>query len=123
MLTKISQLLFFDNVALYYLSKNVPKQILAKSFSFLDPRLVAAFLNVMNKKDISQIYKLMQQEAQKPKVNTRNQSNENKEKKISEALLLLANDLCDQGFVYKKMQYFYGVALKQENTKEHEKIS
>ena len=54
-LTKLSQLLFFDDLALHYLLRTTPEDLLVTSFSRIDDRLFGAFLRNMEKKQRSDV--------------------------------------------------------------------
>ena len=108
---KIENLLFFDRLALYYLSQSIPKQILAKAFLFLDPRLIASLNFVMQgDKNLQKVHELIKGDEGKKSLLSKKTTDE--KSNIIEAFLLVANDLCDRGFIEKRLQHYYGVKAK-----------
>jgi hypothetical protein len=95
----LTDLLFFDNLALFYLLRDTPPAVLARVFLRADPRLSGALLGLMTAAQREAIHYLMAKE------------NDGDEKTFADAhnaLLLLAGDLIRKGLVVREGRYYYG---------------
>ncbi len=94
-----AKLLFCDNLALYYLVERTPLSLLARLFCTADPRLAGALLGVMDMERRREVHQLMSSEKD---------GNQKLNKQALDALLIIANDLCLQGLIYRRGIYFLG---------------
>ncbi len=92
-------LLFFDNLALFYLLQEVPLSVLARAFLVMDPKLAGSILGLLNKKQREILHLAMAKE---------NDKNQEKNQSAIEGLALIAQNLYEKGMVIKKGIYFYG---------------
>lgn len=95
----ITELLFFDNLALHYIIENTPPRILARVLNVADPRLAGALLGILNLDQRKSIHQLMKVE---------NDSNQIKNTESKYALLQIATDLYSRGIVYQTKKHFFG---------------
>ncbi|MCR9140894.1 MAG: hypothetical protein NXI24_01380 [bacterium] len=96
---KVNDLLFFDNLALYYLMERVPPQVLARAFNAADGRLAGALLGIMNAEQRSSIHAYMIQE---------NDGDAEKNEQACDALVITANDIYARGFITKQGLHYFG---------------
>lgn len=96
---KINDLLFFDNLALYYLVERVPPQALARAFNSADARLAGALLGIMTGEQRASIHAYMIKE---------NDGDDAKNADACDALVITANDLYARGFLTKSGKHFFG---------------
>lgn len=102
---KVNDLLFFDNLALYYLIERVPPQVLARAFNSADGRLAGALLGIMNPEQRVSIHAYMIQE---------NDGDQAKNEQACGALVITANDLFARGFVTKKGLHYFGTPKSEK---------
>lgn len=96
---KVNDLLFFDNLALYYLIERVPPQVLARTLNAADGRLGGALLGIMNAEQRASIHAYMIQE---------NDGDAIKNEQACDALVITANDMYARGFLTKKGLHYFG---------------
>lgn len=97
--TKLSQLSYFDNLALYYLCLETPPQTLALAFFQMDEKISGSMLGVLDVKRRKYIHELM----------TVQQKMSNEEKQAAaEGLLLIADGLISRNLISKQGSYFFG---------------
>ncbi len=96
---KVNDLLFFDNLALYYLVERVPPQALARAFNSADGRLAGALLGIMTNEQRTSIHAHMVKE---------NDGDDEKNAAACDALVITANDLYARGFLTKRGKHFFG---------------
>ncbi|MCB1325235.1 MAG: hypothetical protein H7A21_07155 [Spirochaetales bacterium] len=101
---KISDLLFFDNLALYYLVERCPVPVMGRVFNSADARLTGSMLGVMNPQQRTLTHASMVKE---------NDGIEELNREALAALLILANDLCARGLVRKEGLHFFGTPANQ----------
>lgn len=92
-------LLFFDNLALYYLIQETPLNVLARSFLIIDPKLAGSILGILNPKQRELLHIAMSKE---------NDGNLEKHNEAKEGLVLIAQNLYEKGMIINKGNYFYG---------------
>jgi len=97
---KISDLLFFDNLALYYVANETPPRVLARVFASSDPRLGGSLLGVLDPERRKILHALMAQESD---------GDEGKNSSAADALLIIAGGLLDRGHIERKGRFFYGL--------------
>ncbi len=102
---KVNDLLFFDNLALYYLMERVPPQVLARAFNAADGRLAGSLLGLMNAEQRASIHAYMIQE---------NDGDETKNQQACDALVITANDMHARGFLTKKGTHFFGTPRSEK---------
>ncbi|MDF3820760.1 hypothetical protein P3G55_12660 [Leptospira sp. 96542] len=98
-LEKLSQLSYFDNLALYYLCIESPPQTLALAFFEMDEKISGSMLGVLDVKRRKYIHELMALQ--------KNVSKEEKEAAAS-GLLLIADGLISRNLISKQGQYYFG---------------
>ena len=113
-ISKINDLLFFDDLALHYVVNHSPVELLVNAFSMIDDRLFSSLLrnmepeqrkNVLMKIQSGKIHKNIDTEKNQQKISPEFIS---KKKEIEEAFIVLANDLKKRALVQKKGCHFYG---------------
>ncbi len=92
-------LLFFDDLALYYLLQEVPLSVFAKAFTELDPKLMSTTIKILNPRQREILYLAIQKE---------NHQNQEENRKALEGILLIAGNLIDKGMILKQGIYYYG---------------
>lgn len=101
----LTDLLSFDNLALFYLLRDTPPNILARVFVRSDARLSGALLGLMTPKQREAIHYLMAKE---------NDGDEKTFADAVDALLILADDLIRKGLVVKEGRYYYGKPAEEK---------
>lgn len=101
----LTDLLFFDNLALFYLLRDTPPNVLARVFVRADARLSGALLGLMTPEQRKSIHYLMAKE---------NDDNEKVFAEANRALLILADDLIRKGLVIKEGRYYYGKPVEKK---------
>lgn len=101
----LTDLLFFDNLALFYLLRDTPPNVLARVFVRADARLSGALLGLMTPEQREAIHYLMAKE---------NDDNEKVFAEANRALLILADDLMRKGLVIKEGRYYYGKPVEKK---------
>lgn len=99
-------LLFFDNLALFYLVNDTPPAILARVFLRQDARIGGSLMGVMNQKQRTTVHGLMVRE---------NDANEAKDGQALDALFITAQGLLERGHITMKGKNFYGVAREESD--------
>lgn len=98
-LGKFEELLFFDNLALYHLGKEVPTNVIAQAMLKAEPKASSALLSSLENSKREEVYKYMESE--------RNSDEKQKDEAI-EGILLIAENLITKNVIVKKGQYYYG---------------
>lgn len=119
-------LLFCDSLALYYIAQRAPHPLLARLFGSAEPRLAGALLGVIDLERRQKIYQLMNQQKEqkergrgKERQRDRQREEEMEEEMEEErdkardrealdALIIIANDLLQQGLIYRRGIYLLG---------------
>ncbi|EHQ06083.1 hypothetical protein [Leptonema illini] len=101
----LTDLLSFDNLALFYLLRDTPPNVLARVFVRADARLSGALLGLMTPKQREAIHYLMAKE---------NDGDEKLFAEANSALLILADDLMRKGLVIKEGRYYYGKPVEEK---------
>jgi flagellar motor switch protein FliG len=96
---EFKDLLFFDNLALYYLIQETPLSVLARSFLIMDPKLAGSILGILTKKQREILHFAMAKE---------NDHDELKNQQATESLVIIAQNLYEKGMIIKKGLFFYG---------------
>jgi flagellar motor switch protein FliG len=96
---EFKDLLFFDNLALYYLVQDTPLNVLARAFLVMDPKLAGSILGILNVKQRELLHFAMTKE---------NDRDEEKNQKAQDALVIIAQNLYEKGMIIKKGIHFYG---------------
>ncbi|MCB1319166.1 MAG: hypothetical protein KDK34_02870 [Leptospiraceae bacterium] len=96
---QVRDLLFFDNLALYYVFENTPPRVLGRAFNCTDGRLSGSLLGLMNPKQRETVHAFMIME---------NDDNESKNADAIQALTIIARDLLDRGFIRKQGLHYFG---------------
>ena len=102
---RVNELLFFDNLALYYLLERVPPRVFARAFLAADGRLAGALLGLMTPKQRETVHALMVQE---------NDGDAEKNAQACDALVITANDMHARGFIRKKGPHYFGTPRTEE---------
>lgn len=97
---KINDLLFFDNLGLFYLFERTPARVLARALNTVDSRLAGSLLGLMNAEQRLLIHQGMA---------TENDGDTKKNKGAADSLLVLARELILRGFVRKEGLHFFGI--------------
>ncbi|MGV3664846.1 MAG: hypothetical protein ACO1NV_01850 [Leptospira bouyouniensis] len=98
-LEKLSQLSYFDNLALYYLCNETPPQTLALAFLQMDEKIAGSMLGVLDLQRRKYLHELMA---------LQKDSSEESKKAAAEGLLLIADGLISRNLISKQGQYFFG---------------
>ncbi|TGK53215.1 hypothetical protein [Leptospira bouyouniensis] len=98
-LEKLSQLSYFDNLALYYLCNETPPQTLALAFLQMDEKIAGSMLGVLDLQRRKYVHELMA---------LQKDSSEESKKAAAEGLLLIADGLISRNLISKQGQYFFG---------------
>ncbi|GIX41220.1 MAG: hypothetical protein KatS3mg129_0953 [Leptospiraceae bacterium] len=101
---EFKDLLFFDNLALYYLIQETPVNVLARAFLIMDPKLAGSILGILSKKQRELLHFAMAKE---------NDNDAEKNKQAQESLVIIAQNLYEKGMIIKKGLYFYGKEKSQ----------
>lgn len=102
---KVSDLLFFDNLALYYLLENTPTPVLARVFQNGNSRLAGAMLGILGPEQRKEMHGLMAQA---------NDGDALRNQQAEEALLIIAADLLARGFVRKQGPHYFGTPREEK---------
>ncbi|MBX7059648.1 MAG: hypothetical protein K1X75_16410 [Leptospirales bacterium] len=102
---KASDLLFFDNLALYYVVERTPPEVLARVFQSGDSRLAGAMLGILTPKQREIVHQLMA---------ANNDGDRSRNEQASQALVILAGDLLLRGFLRRDGRRFYGVPREEQ---------
>ncbi|PKA02042.1 hypothetical protein CH369_02395 [Leptospira levettii] len=98
-LEKLSQLSYFDNLALYYLCNETPPQTLALAFLQMDEKIAGSMLGVLDLQRRKYVHELMA---------LQKESSEESKKTAAEGLLLIADGLISRNLISKQGHYFFG---------------
>lgn len=98
-LEKLSQLSYFDNLALYYLCIETPPQTLALAFMQMDKKIAGSMLGVLDVQKRKYVHELM---------SLQKDSSEEARKAAAEGLLLIADGLISRNLISKQGNYFFG---------------
>ncbi|EKJ87592.1 hypothetical protein CLV96_2396 [Leptospira meyeri] len=98
-LEKLSQLSYFDNLALYYLCIETPPQTLALAFMQMDEKIAGSMLGVLDVQKRKYVHELMSLQKDSP---------EDARKAAAEGLLLIADGLISRNLISKQGNYFFG---------------
>ncbi|MCG6140153.1 hypothetical protein EHQ23_01870 [Leptospira bourretii] len=98
-LEKLSQLSYFDNLALYYLCIETPPQTLALAFMQMDEKIAGSMLGVLDVQKRKYVHELM---------SLQKDSSEEARKAAAEGLLLIADGLISRNLISKQGNYFFG---------------
>ncbi|PJZ84377.1 hypothetical protein [Leptospira harrisiae] len=98
-LEKLSQLSYFDNLALYYLCIETPPQTLALAFMQMDEKIAGSMLGVLDVQKRKYVHELM---------SLQKDSLEEARKAAAEGLLLIADGLISRNLISKQGNYFFG---------------
>jgi hypothetical protein len=104
---RINQLLFFDNLALYYVMREVPPVVLARAFLTVDSRLSGSLLGLMDPDQRTMIHALMMKE---------NDEDQEKNDQAARGLVDMANELIKKGIIRKKGVHFMGVQAAESES-------
>lgn len=97
--TRAADLLFFDNMALYYVMTETPQAVLARVFNSADGRLAGSFLGLLTPAQRQTMHALMASE---------NDGDVEKNTSALQALLIVADGLRNRGLIEKKGVHFFG---------------
>lgn len=97
---KHQNLLFFDNLALYYVTRDTPPAVVARVFNSSDARLGGSILGVLEPQQRKLVHECMSQE---------NDGDERKNADAKGALAIVAEGLIQRGLIRKQGQHYYGV--------------
>lgn len=98
-LEKLSQLSYFDNLALYYLCIETPPQTLALAFMQMDEKIAGSMLGVLDVQKRKYVHELM---------SLQKDSSVEARKAAAEGLLLIADGLISRNLISKQGNYFFG---------------
>ena len=98
------KLLFFDNLALFYLINETPPAVLARVCNSADSRLGGSMLGVMTPKQRETIHQLMGREKD---------DDREKDEQARLAVMIMAQDLIDRGHIEKRGLHFFGLPREQ----------
>ena len=103
---EVSDVLFFDNLALHYLVNETPPPVLARVFVSADSRIGGCLLGVMAPKQRETIHALMADSKD---------GDQAKNRDAAQALMIIAEDIIKRGHIQKKgPRHFYGVPAEPE---------
>ena len=102
---KVNQLLFFDNLALYYVLREIPPVVLARAFLTVDSRLSGSLLGLMDVEQRTVVHALMIKE---------NDDDTAKNDQSARALMDMANELIKKGIIKKEGPHFRGVQAAED---------
>ena len=105
MFEKVNQLLFFDNLALYYVLREIPPVVLARAFLTVDSRLSGSLLGLMDVEQRTVVHALMIKE---------NDDDTAKNDQSARALMDMANELIKKGIIKKEGPHFRGVQAAED---------
>ncbi len=105
MQTRPKDLLFFDNMALYYVMTETPQAVLARVFNSSDARLAGSFLGLLTPSQRETIHALMAAE---------NDGDEEKNRAALQALLIVADGIRNRGLIEKKGVHFFGKPKEED---------
>ena len=105
MIEKVNQLLFFDNLALYYVLREIPPVVLARAFLTVDSRLSGSLLGLMDVEQRTVVHALMIKE---------NDDDTAKNDQSARALMDMANELIQKGIIKKEGPHFRGVQAAED---------
>ncbi|MBU44059.1 MAG: hypothetical protein CMN76_12625 [Spirochaetaceae bacterium] len=105
MIEKVNQLLFFDNLALYYVLREIPPVVLARAFLTVDSRLSGSLLGLMDVEQRTVVHALMIKE---------NDDDTAKNDQSARALMDMANELIKKGIIKKEGPHFRGVQAAED---------
>ncbi|HMZ36813.1 MAG: hypothetical protein K1X70_08000 [Leptospirales bacterium] len=97
---KPNDLLFFDNLALYYVLQNTPPRVLARVFLKADSRLSGSLLGILSPKQRETVHFMMTQE---------NDDDAAKNLDAQNGLCLISEGLIARGLIKKQGAHFFGV--------------
>ncbi|TGL51717.1 hypothetical protein EHQ59_12615 [Leptospira kemamanensis] len=98
-LEKLSQLSYFDNLALFYLCNETPPQTLALAFLQMDEKIAGSMLGVLDLQRRKYVHELMA---------LQKDTTEESKKAAAEGLLLIADGLISRNLISKQGHYFFG---------------
>lgn len=101
----IMELLFFDNLALFYIIDNTPPQVLARILNIADGRLAASILGILEPQQRKVIHVLMGQEKD---------TDEEKNNGALKAMLQIATDLYARGLIYNSGKHYFGAQSEEK---------
>ncbi|MCB1175466.1 MAG: hypothetical protein KDK39_17960 [Leptospiraceae bacterium] len=104
--TKIQDLLFCDNLALYYILQNAPLPLLARVMNSADGRLAGSLLGIMNPAQREELNALMAGARQNPSTA--------KDEDARQGLVIIAGDLYARGLIRKSGPHFLGTPRSEE---------
>ena len=96
----VSDILFFDNLGLFYIVRETPPNVLARVFVRADARMSGALLGLMTPEQRQAIHFLMAKE---------NDDNEKAFEEANDAILMIAEELIGRGLVRKDGLYYFGI--------------
>ena len=105
MIEKVNQLLFFDNLALYYVLREIPPVVLARAFLTVDSRLSGSLLGLMDVEQRTVVHALMIKE---------NDDDTAKNDQSARALMDMAIELIKKGIIKKEGPHFRGVQAAED---------
>ena len=97
---KITDLLFFDNLALYYVVQNTPLEVLARVLRSGDGRLAGSLLGILSVEERCKLHSLMAVLEQNP--------DPEKDRQAVKGLLLIACEQCKRGLITKQGLHYFG---------------
>lgn len=104
--SQMKELLFFDNLALHYLTREIPPRVLARAFLTVDQRLSGSILGILSKDQRELLHLLMMKE---------NDGDDKKNSESADGLLTMAKELVEKGLIQKKGPHYYGVAAADQS--------
>tara|TARA_Y100001933_G_C18677115_1_gene429425 strand:+ start:235 stop:561 length:327 start_codon:yes stop_codon:yes gene_type:complete len=104
-LEKVNQLLFFDNLALFYVLREIPPVVLARAFLTIDSRLSGSLLGLMDPEQRTMIHALMIKE---------NDEDTEKNEQAAHSLIDMANELIKKGIIRQEGPHFRGVQAAED---------
>ncbi|MCB1304192.1 MAG: hypothetical protein KDK37_07940 [Leptospiraceae bacterium] len=107
MIEKVNQLLFFDNLALYYVLREIPPVVVARAFLTIDSRLSGSLLGIMDAEQRTTVHAYMIKE---------NDEDATKNEQAAHSLVDVANELMKKGIIKKEGQHFRGVQAAESES-------
>lgn len=104
--TRPGDLLFFDNLALYYVMTETPQAVLARVFNSSDARLAGSFLGLLTPDQRATMHALMAQE---------NDGDTAKNEAALQALLIVTDGIRSRGMIEKRGVHFFGKARDEDS--------